>query len=184
MTQLVLAANTVGASKLCLVNSAPSTAITNTANETVFDQFYTFPSQSQRSTQPTTLIRLKAYGIYSTGLVNLGLTLRVRWGGLSGTLLCSSGSITLAVSANNSGWFVDSMILIQGIGAGGMMESQGYASFTAGAVSVNALSMANAGTFSVDMTGASDLVVTAQWGTAAAANSIQMRTCVIDIDGP
>jgi hypothetical protein len=170
--------------RLCYANPAPSTAIANTAAETAFDQYFTFPSQAQRSTQPVTVIRLKAYGVYSTGLINLGLTLRVRWGGVAGTLVCSSGSLTLGASASNSAWSTDVMLLIQSIGSIGSMEGQGSAVFTVGSPSVTALGMGNSGAFSVDTTVASDIVITAQWAIAAAANTIQMRACVVDFDGP
>jgi len=184
MTALVTAGNTAGALRMVYVNSGPSTAVVNTAAETVFDQYFTYPLQSQRATLPTTLIRLRTFGIFSTGLLNLGLTLRLRWGGVAGTLLCSSGSLSLQASASNIGWSAEAQILMQAVGPIGVIEGQGYAAFAAGALAIAALPMANAGTFTVDTTVASDLVLTAQWGTAAAANSIQLRTCVVEVDGP
>ena len=169
--------------RMCYINSGPSSVITNTVTETVFDQIFTYPSQSQRSVQPNILVRLKAYGIYSTGLLNLTLTLRARWGGIAGAILCSSGVLALAPSAANAGWSFDLALLIQAIGISGALEGQGYGSFSAGLLSILPAHMPNASTFIIDTTSASDLVLTAQWGTAAAANQIQLRTCVVEVDG-
>jgi hypothetical protein len=44
--------------------------------------------------------------------------------------------------------------------------------------------MPNASPISMDTTVSNDIVVTAQWGTAAAANSIQLRSIVVEVDGP
>jgi len=166
------------------VNSSPSTAITNTATETVFDQIFTYPSQPNRYTLAPTLIRMKAWGIVSTGLLNLGLTIQSRWGGISGTVLASSGAITLASSLSQQAWNADLTCVIQSTGSSGTMESQGFLSVTAGLLSVSAASMSNISTISMSTIASNDVVLTAQWTTAAAANSIQARLIHVLVDGP
>lgn len=183
MTAMVLA-GMMNAPRLCYVNPAPSSVITNTAAETIFDQVFTFPSQSQRMVAATTLIRLRAFGIFSTGLINLNVTLSARWGGLSGTVIVTSGSFALVASATNAGWEIDLVILIQGTGEAATLEAQGYASFAGAALVMSELALANSGTFTIDTRNPSDLVLTAQWGTAASANQIQLRACTVEIDGP
>jgi hypothetical protein len=169
---------------LCYVNPVPSTPITNTAAETAFDQFFTFPSQSQRAVGNPTVIRIKAYGIYSSGLINLGINLRMRWGGLSGQSILTLLSDSVGMSASNSGWSMEGILTIQGGGTAAAMEVQGYYSFSVGAAGIDSDHLANASTFTIDTTVPSDLVITAQWTIAAAANSIQLRSCIVEVDGP
>lgn len=183
MTALVSASNTQGP-RLVYVNSAPSTAITNTTTETVFDTIATYPSQSQRYTLPITRILLEADGVMSTGLLNLGLTIRCRWGGLSGPVIATTGSFTAAASLSSNGWSSRVKILIDATGPSGQIETQGFCSFSSGLISISASQMANSSTFSTDMTQSYDVVLTAQWGTATANNSIQARIMEMQIDGP
>lgn len=172
-------------SHACYLNTAASSAITNTANETAFDQFFTFPSQSQRYlVPPPLLLRMQAYGLVSTGLINLGMRLRVRWGGVSGSVLLDTGTLTLAGSLSNSGWQCEAACLITTSSASGQLEAQGYGSFSAGPLSVAALQMANAGPVATDFTTTNDVVITWQWATAATANSAQLRVGFSILDGP
>jgi hypothetical protein len=183
MTAMVQMANYYNR-PLRYVSAGPSTAITNTNTESVLDQVFTYPSMAGRDTEAPTLIRMKAWGIVSTGLVNLGLTLNVRWGGVSGTILASTGAITLASSLSQQAWNAEMTCQLTAGGASGSMESQGFLSVTAGLLSISAASMANVSTIGISTVAANDLVMTAQWTTAAAANSIQSRLMYVLVDGP
>lgn len=183
MAALVPAGNLNGR-RLCYVNSAPSAVISNTTAETAFDQVFTFPSQSQYPVQPVMALRCKAWGIVSTGLLNLSLTLRARWGGLTGGIICSTGSFGLASSLTAAGWSVEGFVLITSVGVGALMEVQGYASFTSTALSVAADHMPNPTPISLDTSVSNDVVLTAQWGTATVNNQIQLRACIFEVDGP
>lgn len=164
-------------------SSAPSSAITNTTTETAFDQFLTFPSAPQRYVQPITSLTISANGVISTGLLNLGLTLRVRWGGILGTVVCNTGSFNLSSSLSNAGWSADATFLITGVGASGSIEVQGFGSFSSGLLTVNAIQMANTSADTIDTTINNDVVFTAQWGTQTPNNSIQIRTMLAEING-
>lgn len=166
------------------VNSAPSSAITNTTTETAFDQIFTFPSMPNRYVQPTTLIRMKAWGVVSTSLLNLGLTLRVRWGGVSGVLLASTGLITLASSLSQQAWNAEMTCAIQSIGASGSMEAQGFLNVTAGLLSISAASMSNVSPVSISTVSSNDIVMTAQWSVSDPSDSIQARIIHVLVDGP
>lgn len=183
MTALVSAGNTNGP-RLCFVNSGPSSVITNTTTETVFDQVFTYPDQSHRYTLPTTVVRVEAFGVMSTGLLNLGLTLRLRWGGISGSVIATTGAVTLTSSLSNEGWFFKGVCMIDSTGGSGTLEAQGFGSF--GSTLTGALSdhSSNTSTFTIDTINAQDIVLTAQWATATANNQIQIRTITVDVDGP
>lgn len=165
------------------VNDGVSSAITNTTTETAFSQFLTFPNAAQRYIQPITMCRIKATGIMSTGLLNLGLTLRLRWGGISGSIICTTGSFNLAASLSDAGWAAESIFLITAVGTTGAMEVQGNGSFSSGLISASLSHMSNNASFTIDTTITNDVVLTAQWGTATANNSIQIRTLTSQIDG-
>lgn len=161
-----------------------STAITNTNAETIFDQFFTYPSQQSRSPQSPELIRLHADGLISSGLINLGLTINVRWGGLSGALLATTGAITIAASLSQAYWTANMTCVITAPGSSGTMQAQGYINFQAGLLSVSTPSMANTSPITISTAASNDLVLTATWTTAAAANSIQQTTAYALVDGP
>lgn len=166
------------------VNASPSTPITNTSAETVIDQVFTYPADPSRYSQAPTLLRMKAWGIVSTGLLNLGFTLRVRFGGLTGTLLASTGAITIASSLSQQAWNADMTCVFTDTGPTGSMEAQGFLTLNAGLLSVSAASMANVSSISISTVNANDVVMTAQWTTAASANSIQARIIHVLVDGP
>lgn len=183
MATMVPAQNTNGP-RLLSVNDSASSVITNTTTETAFNCPYTFPSQSQHSIQPVTLIRYKAYGIVSTGLLNLNMTVRARWGGISGTVLCSTGVFALGSLLSDAGWSMNGVLQINSTGASGSMEAQSYGAFNSGLLSISAVHMPATASTTIDTTVTNDLVITAQWGTAAAANQIQLLSYVVEVDGP
>src|SRR5262245_27647115 len=103
MTALVSLPN-AQAKRWCYCNDQVSSAITNITGEQAFDLAFAYPSQSQRAPNTPTLFRFKAMGIMSTGLLNLGMRLRIRVGGLSGAVIADTGAITAAASLSSSGW--------------------------------------------------------------------------------
>lgn len=164
--------------------TAASSVITNTTTETAFDQVFTFPSQSQRYIAPVTFLQMKALGIMSTGLLNLGARVRVRWGGIAGSIILDTGALTLSASLGNQGWQLEAMLLITGSGASGQAEAQGQGALSSGLLSITALQMPSSTPIAVDFTQPNDIAVTWQWTTATANNSSQMRIGWAEIDGP
>jgi hypothetical protein len=123
VTALKLLTN-VGTPRRSYVNFAPSNAITNTSTETAFDPTYTVPDQNSFSLPPHTTIRMRAWGVISTGVLNLGLTLRIRWGNISGTVIASSGGITVAGLLSDGGWWMESVIILRTPAVAGTAECQ------------------------------------------------------------
>jgi hypothetical protein len=160
---------------------APSNVITNSTAETAFDPTYTLPSQSDFTLTPHTTIRLRAWGIVSTGALNLGFTLRMRWNSLSGTIIASSGGITVAGLLSDGGWWMESIVILR---SSVLAEAQSTAVFQGGALVATNVPMPSTGTFAIDTNGANDLLISAQWTTATASNSIQMRALAVDVDYP
>lgn len=183
MASLVYAGNT-SAPRGCWVNAGPSSVITNNTAETAFDQVFTFPAQAQRYIAPTSILRLRGYGLISTGLLNTGCTLRLRWGGVSGTLIASTGGLTLAISQSNAGWYFNVYCRIDAVGSPGAMEAQGNIQFESGLLTVLSNHLTNTTTMVIDTAAATDIALTAQWGTAQASNQISIRAMTVEIDGP
>lgn len=183
MTALVLLANSAS-QRRSYINGSPSNTVTNTTTETAFDQVFTLPSQSQQTVTQNTAIRLQAWGIMSSGLLNLGFTFRLRWGGISGTIIATTGSINVASSLSDNGWFADAVIMIRSTGASGTAEAQSFLAMQSGALGSLSSYMSNTTTFAIDTTVPNDLQFTGQWGVSVGANSIQMRALLASIDFP
>lgn len=180
MTYLVAVNNSAGP-RWCYVNSGPSAAITNVNGETAFDQVFGIPSQSQMTIQPTSIIRVRVAGIFSTDtLLGTGLTLNTRWGGISGTLIQSTGAFIAPISQTNMAWWIQGVILVNTIGSVAEMESQFFTSFDANATMLSRLK--NGAPIPFSSIAGADLTVSANWAVASANNSIQIRAMVVEID--
>lgn len=162
------------------INSVASNTVTSTTTETAFDQVFTLPSQAIDDVKVNTLIRLSAAGTMSTGILNLGFTFRMRFGGISGTVLASTGGVSVAASLSDGGWIFKSDIYVRSVGFSGTGECQSNGSFQGGALTSLPVFMPNTGTFPIDTSVSNDIVLTAQWGTSTANNAITMRSIVVD----
>lgn len=183
MVDLVSAMN-LGSAGIRAINSGPSNTVTNTTTETIFNQVWKFPDQTQRITTAPTMVRISASGIISTALIAPSFTLRVRWGGISGTVVCSTGAFSLTSSLSDAGWIMDATMLITATGSSGSAETQGYCSFQSGLLTLLTNYMVNTTPITLNTQVASDVVVTAQWSSASSSNSIKMNTLVCELDGP
>lgn len=172
------------------------TAIANTTTETILFPNVTIPANYM---QDGRVLRLKAWGAYgTTGTPTL--TFRVRWGGVSGTVLAASGA---AVTTSGTGggasmtalWSFEAYLQTRSNGSSGTVFTDGqfilYTSTvgTAGTVTnygmpVVLASGSTGGTTPVavtaDLTADTALSLTATWGTANAANSIQGNIYLIE----
>lgn len=160
-------------------NSAPSTVITNTVSESAFDVFMTIPANSLRV---GTCINMRYFGIYSTAVAPPSLTKRIRFGGLTGTSLLSSGSITSLPSlGSNLGITFQGDFRVVSIGASGSIECHGVTTLqTAVGIAVTA-NASNTAVVTIDTTVAADFVATMQMGSASSGNQFQVRVMTIDI---
>jgi hypothetical protein len=131
-------------------------------------------------------IRLRAFGAYgTTGTPTL--TLSLRWGGVSGTVLAKSGGVTTGSGVGGGAsmtalWEAEILIQTRSNGSSGTAMTNGtftlYTTGTAGGTSYPIASGSTGGTTPVavtaDLNADTALAFTATWGTANSANSIQL----------
>jgi len=157
--------------QLLAVKTADGSAIANTVTETVIFTGYTFPANGVNVED---VLRLVLVGKYSnTGTPTLRL--RVRYGGVSGTLIADTGAITTPSGVTNQALRVQVEIIIRAVGASGSMLATLVAHGLGSATAVN-LGTAGGATapaaVSVDTTSAKELCITAEWGTASSSNTL------------
>lgn len=169
--------------------TASGTAVANTGTETILFPNVTIPANYLADGRG---LRLRAYGAYGT-TATPALTFTLRWGGVAGTVLAKSGAMvtTSAVGGGASmtaPWSFEADIQVRANGSSGSLMTNGevilYTSTlgTAGTVTNYGMpqplaSGSTGGTTPVavtaDLTADTALSLTALWGAANAANSIQ-----------
>ncbi len=176
--------------------TANGTAVANTTTETILFPNITIPANYM---QDGRVLRLRAWGAYGTTATPT-LTISVRWGGASGTILAKTGA---AVTTSGTGggasmtalWEAEVFIQTRSNGSAGTLFTDGVVNLftstvgTAGTVTnygmpVVIASGSTGGTTPVavtaDLTADTALSLTATWGTANAANSIQGNIYVVE----
>lgn len=171
--------------------TASGTAINTSTTETILFPNVTIPANYL---QDGRALRLKAYGAYGTTSTPT-LIFRVRWGGVAGTVLASTGAnvMTSGVGGGASmtaDWSFECTIQTRSNGSSGTLMTMGEVIYytstlgTAGTVTqygmpailVSGASGAPgtaAAVSTVDLTADTALSLTALWGTNNAANNIQ-----------
>ena len=169
----------LGTSILNANTSIPAgNTIANTTTETAFTSSYTIPANALVA---GSVVRIKLWGTYGTTVVSPNLTGKLKIG--SQTLL-NTGALSAAINLSNAGWFADASILVQSIGAGGVVDAQGFAEFASAATTGLSVNIPNTATFTVDTTVTQALTVTIQWSAANAANTITLRQMVVEVLNP
>jgi hypothetical protein len=163
--------------------TASGTAVANTVTETILFPNITIPANYL---QDGRTIRLRAIGQHSTlgsGTVTLIFTLR--WGGVSGTVICKTGAITQLVSLTAAYWDVDILLTVRTNGATGTVIGNGLARvYGATAPTIGSATgapanapMTNGGQITpavatVDLTADTALSLTITHGAASASNTV------------
>jgi hypothetical protein len=176
--------------------TASGTAIANSTTETILFPNVTIPANYL---QDGRVLRLRAFGGYGTTATPT-LTFTLRWGGVSGTVMAKTAAIT-TTSAVGSGasmtalWEIELIIQVRANGSSGTAMSNGQVLLhtstapTAGTVTNYGLvapfaSGSTGGTTpavaTLDFTADTALSLTATWGTANAANSIQGHNYLLE----
>lgn len=176
--------------------TANGTAVANTTTETILFPNVTIPANYM---QDGRVLRLRAFGAYgTTGTPTL--TISIRWGGVSGTVLSKTGA---AVTTSGTGggasmtavWELEAVIQTRANGSSGSL-------FTAGTVILNTSTVPTAGTVTnygmpfplasgstggttpvavtADLTADTALSLTATWSAASASNSAQGNIYLIE----
>ena len=160
--------------------TADGTAIANTTTETIIFPNITIPANYMADGR---VVRLTGAGRLSTTATPT-IRYRLRWGGVSGTVLWDSGTITNA-TVTAALWKLEIMIQTRSNGATGTLFCMGDC-FVGGAAAPSVGSATGApavGIFgsagddtpaavTVDLTADTALSLTATWGAASASNTL------------
>lgn len=170
------------------VQVADGTAVANSTTETIIVPNYTVPANYMADGR---IIRVRVFGKYSTTGTPT-LTFFIRWGGVSGTLLCKTAAVTLPTVTN--GMFeLDVLIQVRSNGATGTIMANGVCRVYAGVAPTVASAtgnaaitpMSNGGTVTpaaatVDLTADTALAISAQWSAASASNTLTSLNTLIE----
>lgn len=167
-----------------VIDIADGTQILNSTSETIICPDFTFSANDNRLYQGAAF-NIRAWFDVSNVVTTPGtLTLRVRWGGVAGTVLASTGAVSLSTTArSNYSGSIDADLTVRSIGAAGSMfcmgraflndtpvaadsTPQGIYTMTAGGANVPAV------VSSLDTTTAKALSVTAQFSVNTATTQL------------
>ena len=150
--------------------------VANTSVETFFTSSYTVPANSLAI---GTVLRIKLFGVYSTGVVAPSLILKVYFGA---TVLIASGTLTTVANITNDGWSAEGLFTVQGIGSSGTIEAQGLSEFSTASTVVLFVNMDNAAPVTVDTTINEAVRASVQWGgTVNASDTITLREMTVEV---
>lgn len=176
--------------------TSSGTAINTSTTETILFPNVTVPANYL---QDGRCLRLRAFGAYGTTSTPT-LIFTIRWGGVSGTVLSKSSTVT-TTSATGGGasmtalWELEAFIQVRSNGSAGTLMTNGAGTLfnsanpTSGTVTNYGLpfvlaSGSTGGTTPVavtaDLTADTALSLTAIWGTSNAANNIQGLSYTIE----
>lgn len=176
--------------------TASGTAVANSTTETILVPNVTIPANYM---QDGRALKITAFGGHGTTATPT-LTFRLRWGGVSGTVMAATGAMvtTSAVGGGASMtalWTFEGYIQVRSNGSTGTAMTNGIIMLytatapTAGTVTNYGMPAAmvsgstggsTPATATVDWTADTALSFTVQWGTANAANSIQLHNYLIE----
>ncbi len=171
--------------------TADGAQISNTVSETIICPDFSIPAYYM---VPGRTLRIYAFGVMSNVVTTPGtLTMRVRWGGVAGTVLVASAAQGLDTTArSNSLWMLEAWIACRSSGASGSFMSGGIfmgnvLSSTAANLLPALLGSAGAplasgnAAVTVDTTTAKLLSVTAQFSVATSPTNLTCQNRVIKV---
>lgn len=161
--------------------TADGVAVANTVTETILFPNVTIPAnylQDGRS------LRISAKGEYSNTLTPT-LIFGLRWGGVGGTLIVKSATITTPSGVTHVPWDLEILLTTRSNGSSGTLMANGFVMVHSGAAPTVASAtgapavapITNGGVTTpavatVDLTADTALALTVTWGTANASNTI------------
>lgn len=162
---------------------ASSTAISNTATETAFDQSVSVPAG--RIQTAGTVLKIRAKVRVTSGTSTDTLTLRARLDTTAGVLLGATPAVDVTNAGGDLG-VLDLTATIRTVGASGTLVADGLGGISPGAAVAtggNVQVTGTAGTVAIDTTAAHSLVITAQWSAASSSDSCVLEDLVATILG-
>lgn len=154
--------------------------VANTTTETNFATNYTIPAND---CQPGRVYRITAQGVWGDASTAPTLNIRVK---LGSTQIGSTGATSVTqTSQTNRTWRVEYAIVCQTTGGSGTVEGQGvFTRFNTNEQTSVLWGMTTTSAVTVNTTTSQTLQMSAQWGTADAANTITARQIIIEASGP
>lgn len=169
--------------------TADGTAIASTTTETIIFPNVTIPANYL---QDGRVLRLTAYGRHSTTGTPT-LVFAIRWGGVSGTVICQSGAVTCGSGVSNAMWRMEAIIQVRANGSSGSVfavgevslgedaaPSVGSATNAPGISLMGSAGVATPAAVTVDLTADTALSVTADWSASSASNTLTGHVYVIE----
>jgi hypothetical protein len=171
-------------------STTDGTAVANTITETIVFPNVTIPANYMQDGRQLTV---EAWGKFSTTTGPPTLRFRLRWGGVTGTVLADSGAVTTIASVTNAVWLVRLRITTRLNGATGALFAMGEAVLygaaapTVGsATGAPAVAAMTAGgitapaAVTADLTADTALALTALWSAASASNTLTGHNYYVD----
>lgn len=169
--------------------TASGTAVANTTSETALVGNLSILGNYLHGERILRLLALGGFGTTGTPT----LQFRLRFGGISGTVFAASGAITTPSGAGGGAsmtalWLLEAWLQVRANGASGSVMTNGrLVLFTTGTAAGSVYPIASGSTggttpvaVTADLTADTALTLSAQWGTANAANSIQLHQYLVE----
>jgi hypothetical protein len=171
--------------------TADGTQISNSTSETIICPDFSIPAYYM---VPGRTLEISASGVMSNVVTTPGtLTMRARWGGVAGTLLCATAALALDTTARtNSAWRMVVNVVLRSAGATGTAMSEGiFWNNTLSSTAANLLPalMGSAGAplasanaaVTIDTTTAKLLSLTAQFSVSTSPTNLTCQTRIIKV---
>ena len=168
---------------------ADGTAMANTTTEAILFPNITIPANFMADGR---ILRVTAYGrLSTTGTPTMVFALR--WGGVAGTVITQSGTVTCGSGVTAAPWKVEVIIQVRSNGSAGTVYamgecfiwddaagSTGSATNAPGIGAMGSAGAATPATVAIDMTADTALAITGDWSAASASNTITGHNYIIE----
>lgn len=175
----LIAGNTDGlrgsAALVAYTNEAASTAITNTTTETLFSTAATI---NRLSLEPGTRIKIRWQGIATATNSTDTLRIRVRIGGLTGTVLFDHAATDVA---NNDVFSGECELIVRTVGAAGTFVAVASGKSIPAASGTATYKDTVTASTAINTLIAQVIGVTAQWSVANAGNSCRLDILTVEV---
>ena len=158
-------------SELIVWNTANGTAVANTTTETIIFPDVNIPANYVADGR---VLRLRCQGALSTTATPT-MIFSVRWGTVTGTVICKSGAITQGSGVTSVIWDFVVLITCRANGVSGSVFAIGVASVGSASTLTNMMGSAGAtvpAAVTIDESVDKALSVTATWSAASASNTL------------
>lgn len=132
------------------------------------------------------VVRITARGVMGTKMsANGTLTMRMRWGGVSGTVCGVTAAGTPSSGLLTNGWEVQFTFTARVCSTVSTctVDGQGYFEYSSSPILSARWMMANSSVLTLDNSTDKDLVLTAQWQTSDATNTIKCTQFIVEVLG-